>query len=286
MFTAWFPMILTAITYAAFLIFLIGILIRIGRMAAMPIHVRWELHPIPRSTAEKTFYMVSEVLRLEGVRRNNRSLWTWSWLFHVALYLMIGLACLALAASLSARLRDSIYILISILSFTAYVFGTVGTCGLIIMRSASPRLRPTTSSGDFLNLIVLLAIFASGLAHALMQPSVAHIMVAHAGHLIRMNPAPMLHPLAIAHLCLIALFLAYMPYTPMAHMVLKYFTYHSVRWDERTADEMPESLERMKKYLSYPVQWSATHVRGREEKARWADVIVVDGVKEKKVEKD
>jgi nitrate reductase gamma subunit len=278
-------MALTVITHAALFIFLAGIAIRIWRIAAMPIHVRWELYPIPYSAAEKTLYMVSEVLQLEGVRKNNRSLWFWSWLFHVALYLMIGLVCMALVASFSASVRDSVIALISIVSFVAYACGIVGTCGLIVMRIADSRLRPMTSLGDLLNLALILAIFLTGLAHALIQPAAANIMVAQVGSFLWMNPAPRLHPLAVAHLCLISLFVSYMPFTRMAHMVLKYFTYHSVRWDDRAAGEMPGYLERMKSNLAYPVRWSAPHIQSGESRTSWADVVMTNGVKEKKVER-
>jgi nitrate reductase gamma subunit len=278
-------MALTVITHAALLIFLIGIAIRIWRIAAMPIHVRWELYPIPSGAAEKIFYMVSEVLRLEGVRKNNRSLWFWSWLFHVALYLMIGFACLALVASFSATVRGSIIVLISVASFVSYTFGIAGTCGLIVMRLADSRLRPMTSFGDLLNLALLLAIFLTGFAHAMIQPSAADILVAQAGNFLWINPAPQLHPLAVAHLCLISLFVSYMPLTRMAHMVLKYFTYHSVRWDDRAAGEMPGHLARMRKNLAYPVQWSAHHIQSGESRSSWADAVMTNGVREKKVER-
>jgi nitrate reductase gamma subunit len=279
-------MVLTVITHAALIVFLVGITIRIWRIAAMPIHVRWELYPIPYSTAEKTFYMVSEVLRLEGVRKNNRSLWFWSWLFHIALYLLIGLAFLALAASCAANVRASIISLISILSFVAYAFGTAGTCGLIAMRLADSRLRPMTSFGDLLNLALILAIFLTGLTYALIQPSAANLMVAQIGSFLWMNPAPQLHPLAVAHLCLISLFISYMPFTRMAHMVLKYFTYHSVRWDDRAAGEMPGHLARMRSYLAFPVRWSAPHIQRGGEQTSWNDAIRANGVKEKKVERN
>jgi nitrate reductase gamma subunit len=278
-------MILTVITHAALLVFLIGITMRIWRIATMPIHVRWELYPIPHGMVEKTFYMVSEVLRLEGVRKNNRALWLWSWLFHVSLYLLIGLACLAFAASFSGSARDSITSLILILSLAAFACGILGTCGLIVMRLVNSRLRPMTSFGDLLNLALLLAIFLSGLAHALLQPSAANSIVAQAGSFLWLNPAPPLHPLAFVHLCLISLFVSYMPFTRMAHMVLKYFTYHSVRWDDRAAGETPGHLERMRNYLAYPVRWSAPHIQSEKARASWADVVASNGIKEKKVER-
>jgi hypothetical protein len=95
----------------------------------------------------------------------------------------------------------------------------------------------------------------------------------------------MLHPLAIVHLSLIALFMAYMPFTHMAHMVLKYFTYHSVRWDDRSVQKIPRSTDRMAEYLAYPVKWSALHIQDGKTGPRWADKISKDQ-KERKSERD
>jgi hypothetical protein len=87
------------------------------------------------------------------------------------------------------------------------------------------------------------------------------------------------------HLCLIALFISYMPFTQMAHMVLKYFTYHSVRWDDRSAREAPENADRMARYLAYPVSWSAPHIQGGKTGAPWADIVSSKDLKEQKVER-
>jgi hypothetical protein len=111
------------------------------------------------------------------------------------------------------------------------------------------------------------------------------LIIEQAGALLGINQPPMLHPLAILHLCLIALFIAYMPFTHMAHMVLKYFTYHSVRWDDRSAREVPQSAGRMAEYLAYPVKWSALHIQDGKTGVRWADKIV-QSQKERKSERD
>jgi hypothetical protein len=48
------PMNLTAILALAFGLFLIGTAIRVIRIAAMPVHVRWELYPMPEGMLNKT----------------------------------------------------------------------------------------------------------------------------------------------------------------------------------------------------------------------------------------
>jgi nitrate reductase gamma subunit len=265
-------MTLTITVYAAFLLFLIGMLIRILRIAAMPVHVRWELYPVPEGTAQKIRIMTSEIFLLTGVFRHNRSLWLWSWLFHISLYTMIGVACLSMVGAMFAQLKEPAAPLIAILSLAAFACGIAGTSGLLILRLGGSKLRPFNSFGSIFNLLILLAIFASGITHALLRPSAGRIIVAQTGSFLRLNPAPDLHPAAVAHLCLIAFFAAYFPFTQMAHAVLKYFTYHSVRWDDVPAGQMPGHP--MGRYLAYPVRWLAPHIRqGMKENSCWSDVV-------------
>ncbi len=278
-------MILTVLMDVAVVAFLFGMAYRFLRIAAMPVHARWELYPVPAGLAGKIRMMLSEIIFLEGVRRHQRSLWVWSWLFHVSLYLLIAIGGLSLAASISLRVREAAASLISTASVVAFSFGIAGSGGLIVLRMASPRFRPLTALADLINLALLLALFLSGLLHVLIEPAAAIVMVEQAGSLLGLAPPPVLHPLAVLHLCLIALFIAYMPFTHMAHMVLKYFTFHSVRWDDRSVREDPQSAGRMAGYLAYPVSWSAPHIRGGETGASWANVVS-GNFKERKVEKD
>jgi len=116
----------------------------------------------------------------------------------------------------------------------------------------------------------LLAMFISGLAHTILQPAAANIIVEQAGSLLGLNPAPSLHASGLMHLVLIAFFLAYFPLTQMAHAVLKYFTYHLVRWDDRPVS--PNDANRIRRYMAYPVSWAAPHIQGANDKS-WTDIV-------------
>ena len=54
--------------------------------------------------------------------------------------------------------------------------------------------------------------------------------------------------------------LAYIPMTHMAHFIAKYFTYHQVRWDERSAEAGGTLESRIAEYLMYRPTWSARHM--------------------------
>jgi nitrate reductase gamma subunit len=264
-------MIMPFIIRIGFLFFMFGSAIRILRMAAMPVHVRWELYPVPEGAIKRARIMMSEVLLLKGVYEHHRSLWLWSWLFHTALYLLIGVVGLSFIASLSMHARDAFTSGIAVLSVITFGFGTVGTTALILMRLLNARLRAFASFAAIFNLALLLAIFLSGMAYVFTHPAFAYVMVAQSGSLLGLNPAPSLDPIAAAHLGLMAFFIAYFPFTQMAHGMMKYFMYHSVRWDDRPTEQIPKHAEEMKRYLAFPVSWSAPHIR--DGKANWAEVV-------------
>src|SRR5512145_1364405 len=134
-------MVLSVLIYIAALVFLVGIMGRIARIAGMPAHVRWELYPIPDGAAGKIRMMLAEVFLMEGVRRHHRALWIWSWAFHLALYLLIAVAALSLAASFSFRAKEAIAPLLSTASLASFALGIAGTGGLAVRRLTSGKLR-------------------------------------------------------------------------------------------------------------------------------------------------
>ncbi len=101
--------------YAGLLIFLAGCLRRIFVYARTPLHLRWELYPLPHEHPYRAAYggsyfetqewwrqpqvanrrgewrvMIEEILFLKSLREFNRRLWLPSFLFHFGLYLVIG----------------------------------------------------------------------------------------------------------------------------------------------------------------------------------------------------
>ena len=119
--------LLYLVVYAAFLIFAVACIARAIRYAKFPLHLRWEIYPVPHEPPERVAHggsyfetsdwwtekrkynlagelavMVPEMLFLKGLWEFNRRLWRVSFLFHFGLYLLIAtLAMLFAAAVLS-----------------------------------------------------------------------------------------------------------------------------------------------------------------------------------------
>ncbi len=293
--------------YAALAVFIVGNLVRILRIVAMPVHLRWELYPVPHGPRNRVRYggsyleesdwwtrprhnnlggelkiIFPELFLLKGVWQHNRQLWLWSWLLHIALYLLICEMSLAVlvsiverAGSASAAWRDSagpaVRVLAVNLSWVAVVSGVVGTVGLIVYRTISLKMRAFTSRAAFLNLTVILSLFITGLLGLITNPAMTDTMISLTGSLLTLNGAPSLRGPTAAHVFIISIFLSYFPFTHMTHMYMKYFTYHKIRWDDapyREGGRMSGSIARC---MNYPVSWSGPHIQGDGKKS-WVDI--------------
>ncbi|MEJ2187319.1 MAG: nitrate reductase gamma subunit, partial [Gemmatimonadota bacterium] len=116
--------VLLAITYGLLAVFVIAFIARTVGIARLPVHLRWELAPVPKekgrgryggsyleeyewwkkpreeSLLNELVYMGREILGLKALWEQNRGLWWFSFPFHWGLYLLIGAAGVALVAGL------------------------------------------------------------------------------------------------------------------------------------------------------------------------------------------
>jgi len=297
---------LLIIIYGALAIFIAGNLVRILRIATMPAHLRWELYPVPHEPPAKARYggsyfeetdwwtrsmetsrfgevraVLQEVILLKGVWKHNRQLWLWSWLFHAGLYLLILETVMVLSYAYAehagaAGVCRTLQPPLALVSWLGVLSGTAGSLGLLIRRTAGPKLRPFTSLWAYLNLLVILLMFGTGLLSLLVNPTAVNEMILLAGGLLAFHAAPSLQGVMAAQVLLLALFLAYFPFTHMTHMYMKYFTYHVVRWDDapyRSDTGIHASIARS---LSQRVSWAAPHIRGDGRKT-WIEIAAEEG---------
>jgi nitrate reductase gamma subunit len=222
------------------------------RYARAPVHLRWEIYPVPHGMAQLRF-MLLEMVFLKGLWEYNRKLWFRSFPFHFGLYLMAAMAVLLATAAATGWPLHGLY-------FATGVAGTVlalaGACGLLLRRVADPELRPYNAPADLFNLAFFIVTTGTLLAgYAVERPPVFAI----ARGLVRFEsvPAP---PLFTAGLLLGALLAAYIPCSHMAHFIAKYFTYHAVRWDEASPVAGGKIARSIAAYLSYRPGWAASHI--------------------------
>ena len=309
-------MLLMVLIYGALAVFIIANLVRFIRISTMPVHLRWELYPVPHEIPKRVSYggsyleetdwwtkalhsskigelkiMLPEIFLLKGVWEHNRSLWLWSWLFHYGLYFLIGAILLAIAGSIlqlagvtvtaadAAGLGSIIVTIMKFASWIAVTFGVVGTLGMLVKRTTDRKLSSFTSFGTIFNLLLIFALFATGLVSLIINKSMVGDMLSLVQGLLVFNVADAPNGVVLAHVIILVFFLFYFPFTHMTHMYTKYFTYHSVRWDDRPNRPGSQMEERIGRYLKYPVSWSAPHIQGKGEK-NWADVVTEENDKD------
>ncbi len=288
-------------TYVAVLVFVAGLIGRGLRIARMPVHLRWELAPVPhekskasyggsyleefewwtkpreKSLVNEALYMFQEIVFLKGVWEHNRSLWPWSFLFHNGLYLLAGMVgCLVLAALGLTALGQ----LAQWMGAAGYVFGTVGVLGLLAKRLFDPKLKPFTAPSTYFNLVLLAGVFISG-GIALAAGGFLGAMTSLVKAFFTAETSVALGAPVSVHIAIGMLFLLYLPFTSMMHFMAKYFLYHEVRWNDEPIRESSAMEKEVTALLGQPVTWAAPHI-GADGKKNWVDIVTADMAEEGK----
>ncbi len=303
--------ILYLIIHAAVAVAIVTCICRAISYATLPIHLRWELYPVPHEAPERVRHggsyfeetdwwtkpwsrhrigelraMIPEMVFMKGLWEANRPLWKRSFPFHFALYLLAGTLGLVVLSGVLRRFAPSLAIdslrwLYKSTGYAGLLLGLVGSAALLHRRLTDPELRNYTHPIDALNLGAFFATFMFLLAGLLFRsadvPDAAGTIRAIA-MLDTRQPMPL--GLLIG-LTLAALVAAYIPFTHMIHFVAKYFMYHAIRWDDRPTRRGGLIERQMAEYLSYRPTWAASHV-GADGTKSWAAVATANPATETK----
>ena len=298
---------------AGLAVFLAGCIWRIRQYARTPLHLRWELYPVPREGPYRAAYggsyfeaqewwrkprvnhrlhewraMAEEILLLKSLREFNRRLWLPSFLFHGGLYLAIAAAALGAFAGIldslfavhaNAGIAVELDALVTIVGLAAAVLVAAGASGLLVRRIADPGLKNSTKPADLFHLILFMAtgaLVAGGLLTG--GPGVASLPQFARGA-IQFDREMQVSPLFGAGVILTSAVVAYIPFTHMAHFIAKYFAWHSVRWDDRRNEHGSRVEAQIATNLGYRPTWSAKHV-GADGESTWAEVASANPTRE------
>ncbi len=297
------------------LAFVIGSVVRAIRYARQPIHLRWELYPVPHEDPHRVAhggsyfeegnwwakrgkfhplgelrFMVPEVIFLKGLWEFNRPLWRRSFPFHFGLYLLAGtLGLTGLTALLDVcvprlmggTLGQILHWLYTGSGFSGAILAISGAGLLLHRRLTAEDLRSYTAPADIFNLCWFLVAIGCLLAGHLLKgpddPGTVTILRA----VLSVDPTVRIPGLLGSGLVLSALLAAYIPFTHMSHFIAKYFTYHAIRWDDRPLRPGDRIEKKLAEYLTYRPTWSARHV-GADGTKTWADVATTNPAERKK----
>jgi nitrate reductase gamma subunit len=278
----------------------------------MPLHLRWELYPIPLekekghhggsrfekldwwakpangSMVEEIMEIAREIFALKTIYHNNRGLWYFTWPFHLGLYLLVvfvmllltgalmRLAGIVVAGGTSSILRIVLSYLTIIAGTLGWIFGIFGNIGLILMRVVVSKYRNYSLVSDYFNLLLLLGLLVSGLtAWAVSDRSYEALGMFTQALISARHPGNM--PTAVrVELVIAVFFFAYLPFTHMTHFMGKFFTFHRVRWQVEPNIAGGKIEKEAVKALGKKVTWSAPHMNSGK---TWLEGATGDGGK-------
>ena len=294
---------LVVVSYVLLAVFVVVFVVRALKMARMPVHLRWELAPVPhekgksryggsyledyewwtkpreKSLASELIYMFLEIVFLKALWEHRRQLWWFSFPLHFGLYLLIVTLAIVVLAALAGLVGLTIadwaplQIVVSILAIVGYIMGAVGAIGLLLTRLFSSRMKGFTSTAALFNLLLLFAVFISGINARLDSGTYAVDIVSFATAVFTANTelAAQMPGLMVVHVLLTLVFMAYLPFSQMMHFVAKYFTYHEVRWNDEPLVPGGRMEKEVLELLSQPVTWSGAHLNA-DGKKNWVDI--------------
>jgi nitrate reductase gamma subunit len=308
--------ILQSLFYVSLFAFVVGVGLRALRIARMPLHLRWDLYPIPHEKGKSHYggsyfeeldwwthpantsrwaemkEMAKEIFFIQSMYHNNRSLWAFSFPFHAGLYLLVGfvllvfgggaltLAGIPVIPGSSSTVVRLVFSLTIFLGVGGSAIALLGAAGLLVSRFVKRELRMTSVWTDYANLLLLLGVFISAIfMWATVDPGF-DLTRGFASGIISFRPVTELPPAAGAHYFLAAVFLLWLPFTHMTHFVGKYFTYHKVRWEDTPNLKASPLESAVKEALGYRIIWSAPHIKSN---GSWAEAATdVSKTQEKK----
>lgn len=308
--------IIYILTILTIITFFVAVISKIIRIASAPVHLRWELYPVPHEGGGKASYggsrleepdwwekkihkdslgelkvMVPEIVFLKGVWEHNKQLWLGSYPFHFALYLFIvNIALFSLVTFLKLVGYDILFsgnVFGQIINYAIYIFawtgsilGLIGTLRLLFSRTIDPNLSKYSSASHYFNIIFIGSLYFTVFLWLISGRNfVADLSNFYYG-LVTFSTAVQLPTVAYWHIILSLLFIAYLPFTHMSHFFTKYFTYHQVRWEDEPNIPSSKLNKKLLEQLNYPVSWAAPHI-GADGTKSWLAIATEIPHKEK-----
>ena len=286
------------LAYAGIAVFLILVAGRVLLFARMPMHLRWELYPVPHEAPKRAAYggsyleevdwwlkprekshagelkaMATEILFLEALHKHNRPMWWSSFPFHFGLYLVIAATVLMGIGAVVGL--GGLHWLVVLTGAVGLGITILGALGLLKRRLTSPDLADFTTGADLFNLVFFVVAFGVAfVTFAVFDRDFAltsrfvHNLVTARMEPVAEGPAGAMVALSAG---LLTVLLAYIPLTHMSHFVGKWFAYHSVRWnDEPNLKGGPQEAAIVAN-LTQKVTWAAPHIKGEGTK-NWVDL--------------
>ena len=298
------------LTYAAIATLVIAVAGRAIRFFRLPVHLRWELYPVahdlervghggsyleqldwwtkPRHTSllGELLVLVPEMVLIKALWENNRPLWYRSFPFHFGLYISIGAAGLLLLGAMAQLLGFPVngtaaagiigmvlYYLPIPAAYAGLGLAFLGAIVLLHRRLSLPELRNYASPAHVFNLAIFIVALGFALLASLARDHDFSLARGYLQSLVSLDLAAPVGSRAVAlEVLLVSFLIAYVPLTHMSHFFMKWFTYHTVRWNDEPNLRGSKLEAEIQTLVQAPVTWSAPHLHA-DGKKNWLDIV-------------
>jgi len=253
-------------------------------------HQEWWTQPRPGNTWRSLFYSLKDNFYMGEYYKQNRLYWLFLLPWHLSFIFIIGfhILCFFAAAAMVGGLTITASspqaagrIFYDVLLFTggfAFITGTFGSIGMLIIRLADRGLRTYAMPMNFFNYIFFLVVYGSGLVSwFVFDPTLEEYRSYWLG-LITLT-APALQPLTVFHIVLFDLFLIYLPFTRSTHYITRILAFFFIRWDDEPNLPGGKMEKRINALLGQKVSWEGDHIPTGKS---WAEAAAESGLPEVK----
>ncbi|MCP4696312.1 MAG: nitrate reductase [Gammaproteobacteria bacterium] len=199
--------------YLATIVFLAGVGYAIVQYARAPAPLKIPTMPAPLTRSGAGLRILGEVVLFRSLFRSNKWIWLLGWVFHISLVLV-------LIRHLRYFIDPVWFWVVLIQPFGKYAgFAMVaGLAGLLIRRIIVERIKFISGPSDYLMLILLLGVGASGLLmNFVMRTDIVQLKAFILGIMVfdyHMVPAD---PVLILHLSSVVLLMLVFPFSKLLH---------------------------------------------------------------------
>lgn len=278
-------------------------------LSASPLHVRWELYPVPHEGDKKASYggsfmeekewwtkprhishwgdikgILTEVLFLHATFEHNLKLWFRTYPFHVGMYMLMG-GTIIVVLSVIAQLcgldpQGGFMIFVGNVMSAVVLIGSLciigGGVALIQRRRTDEGLNKYTTPEHYLNLGAFVLFGVLTLAAWAFNPSYFDLSRTFIYNLFTFNFQALPSTLFILNLLVGFFLLIWIPVTNMGHLIMKYYMYHDIRWGDEPTTYSEKNKQKISEALKYNVSWSAEHIAGDGKPKTWVDVATTN----------
>jgi nitrate reductase gamma subunit len=206
-------LVYAALFYAATVVFVVGLALKIRRYAVTPSPLKIPTTPAPVTGTGVALRIGREVVFFESLFKSSKWTWLFGWMFHLALLLV-------LVRHLRYFQQPVWTPIVWAQPWGMYAgFAMVaGLAGLWARRFLVDRVRYISTPSDHLHLALLLAIGLTGLGMRFVAPTDIVAVKAFMLGLMRLDIQPLpTDPLLLLHLALVALLLIVFPISKLLH---------------------------------------------------------------------